>query len=705
MENDKRQIRVEGMTCTNCALSVSRKLEKLGLNNIQVDFLSGEVNFSGDISFSSLSEELNKIGYSAKEELTKSKTPVWKSIEGKLLFSALFTLPLMAHMVLDHNHFLNNAWVQFGLSLPVVVLGIVHFGKSGWGSIRSGVANMDVLIFIGSNAAFIYSLWGTIQFSGTHRVHQFLFYETSATIITLVLLGNYVEHKAVTQTTSALRDLMKLQKTIAKRVKIVNGTESIEEVVADSVQVDDVLRVNSGDRIPIDGIIIYGEVLVDESMISGESLPVRKRTGDAITGGTLVADGAFTMKATRVGQGTTLAKIIAMVKEAQLQKPSIQKLGDKISSIFVPVVVAISVLTFLIAYFAISLSATHALMNAIAVLVISCPCAMGLATPTAVAAAIGRAAKAGILFKGADTIEQLAKVKTVVFDKTGTLTTGKFSIKAIHRIGDCTEEEIKSAIAGLEQHSSHPIAKSLVKELVDSAPMIFSEVNEQKGKGITGRDSKGRIWSFGSALLHHTNANDAEPGIQLYCDGRPIARIEIGDEIREGAKEMIRDLNASGIRTILLSGDRNSNCEKIANELGIQEWYGERLPDQKLLKIRELNTNHDCAMVGDGINDAPALAAAEIGISLGESSQIAIQSSQVVILRNDLSGISTVISIARLSLKTIHQNLFWAFFYNVLAIPVAAFGLLSPMIAALSMAFSDIIVVGNSIRLKFRAIR
>ena len=524
-------------------------------------------------------------------------------------------------------------------------------------------------------------------------------------IISLVLLGNLIEYKSVKQTTTAIKDLGRLQVKKAKIVDLLSQDgEGYTFIDTQKIQVGQLLLVNTGDQVPVDGHISWGNATIDESMITGESLPASKQKGDKVIGGTLLQSGSIHLQATAVGQDTTLSKIIEVVKEAQSNKPEIQKLADKVSAIFVPVVLAVSLLTFIIAAVVVGLSYQASMLNAIAVLVIACPCAMGLATPTAVMVGVGRAARNGILFKGSANVEIFSKIKQVVFDKTGTLTTGNFKIKKVH-ILEYEEEQILSWLLSLEQHSSHPIARSLVKELKDKYTAVkFNEVEELKGKGVTSKDDEGNTYSAGSWMIAPDIIKNKSHNVYLLRNNQLVAALDLSDEIKEDAKDCINYLHSQGIKTILLSGDQQERCEQVAGELGIKEVYGEKRPEEKLEIISKLTNEEPTAMVGDGINDAPALARATIGISLSDATEVAINSAQVILLKGKLNYLKKAFSTSKHTLITIKQNLFWAFFYNALAIPVAAVGLLSPMIAALSMAFSDVIVIGNSIRLKSKSI-
>jgi Cu+-exporting ATPase len=697
MSSKKKTILVDGMTCTNCAMSVTKRLEKLGLQEVNTDFLSGEVSFQGDIAFEDLSKALDKIGYAAREWQEELPEKGFSALEKKFLFALVFSIPLFLHMFLPHEHWLNNVYVQISLCTPVFLLGFFHFGKSGWGSVKSGIANMDVLIFIGSSAAYAYSVWGMLEYGNSHEVHDFLFFETCSTIITLVLLGNVIEHRSVQQTTTALKELTQMQKVTARVVMLKDGAEHTETIPATQVRKGDVMQINEGDHVPVDGVCLHGSAELNEALITGESKPVKKDSGDALIGGSVVLSGQIRMQSIHVGKETTLARIVQLVKDAQASKPSLQKLSDKVSAFFVPVVIGIALLTFFIAWLVFDVAAKQALLQSIAVLVISCPCAMGLATPTAIVAGIGRAAKNGILIKGGDTLERFAEAKHIVFDKTGTITLGEFGIHALEVSDGNDEKKVQQILFSMEWHSSHPIAKSLVQRLKQEYSLMeFSEVKETKGKGIQATTKDGNTYE----LFGKTNSEEDFLTLVLLENQKEIARILLDDELNPSANKAIQQLQNEELECYLLSGDKNRRVANTARQTGIVNYLGEQKPEEKLAFIQQLKTKGKTVMVGDGINDAPALAAADVGISLGDASQVAISSAQIVILSRDLQKIYQARKIAEHTLKTIRQNLFWALFYNVIAIPIAATGFLNPMVGALSMAFSDVIVIGNSIRLK-----
>jgi Cu+-exporting ATPase len=689
------ELNVTGMHCNNCAMSIHKLLEKKGLQNVLVSFASEEVKFS-TTDQSLLPEIINDIenlGFHVVDDMATHKTPFYDKVENKFIFCALFTAPLLLHMLFPW-HFLHNPIVQLLLCLPVFFVGCLHFGRSAYSSVKGGVPNMDVLIFIGSTSAFVYSLVGTIQNLGG----QYLFYETCATIITLVLLGNVLEKRSVNQTTSAVKDLMKFQQVSANRVV----KDGIEVVNAKDVVSGDVLLVNEGNQVPVDGEVLSGEASVNEAMVTGESIPVQKKKYDTVIGGTIVQEGNLKIMATKVGSNSTLSQIIDLMKKAQAAKPPVQKLGDKVASVFVPVVILIALFTFVITYFATDAGMQRSMMNAIAVLVISCPCAMGLATPTAVMVGLGRAAKNGILIKGGDTIEAVANTKYVIFDKTGTLTTGKFSIKDIKVESGQAIEVIRGVIIAIEERSNHPIAKSLVNGLsgLPKQKIILKTVAEEKGLGMRAEDVEGNNYFLGTAKL---NTNDSF-NLSLYKNQALVAQISIEDTIKPDAAALITKLKKVGVVPVLLSGDKASRCASVAKTLGITEIHAEKLPDEKLSVVDIYRKKGKTIMIGDGINDAPALTQADVGVSMNDASHIAMQSAKVILLNTDLQSVVKFLQISRHTLLTIKQNLFWAFAYNIIAIPVAALGFLNPMVGALAMAFSDVIVIGNSLRLKVKKI-
>jgi Cu+-exporting ATPase len=692
------KLKVEGMTCANCVNTVTTFLNKEGLQHVSVSITDNEVSFEEVMpeKLVRIKKGIGRLGYRVVENTANlQKTSL--SLERLFFICAILTAPPLLHMILPFQ-LLHHPWFQLACATPVFLLGWYYFGKSAIGSLYARTPNMDVLILLGASAAFFYSLGGTVFQLGKN----FIYYETSAAIITLVMLGNLIEKKTVKQTTTAIDSLSRLKPDKANLVIDVNGFEMLDKVDAERINIGDIIRVNTGDRIPLDGKVIDGSGFADESMITGESIPVEKNAGDFVISGAMLQSGSLKVSVTARAGDSYISRLIELIKTAHTQKPDIQRFADKVSSIFVPLVITISLMTFLVSYFAFEITISEALIHSVAVLVIACPCAMGLATPTAIMVGLGRAAARGILIKGAKTVEKLATIRTVVFDKTGTLTTGNFKISAIKLCSDEPEEKVKSIIYTLEKHSSHPIASSIVNQLQGTPTYPLANIEEIKGTGIKGTDEKGNIYWFGSVKL--LKQNDMGYDLYLLKNEQLIAAFDIEDDIKPEAKKIVAFLRRNHINVVMLSGDNRRKCEYIGRKLGISKIYSEISPEDKLKIISTLSAQLPTAMVGDGINDAPALAKATVGISLSNASEVAIDSSEVVLLTGNLHALREAFLISRFTFSTIKQNLFWALSYNFIAIPVAAAGFLNPMIAALSMAFSDIVVIGNSLLLKWKKI-
>lgn len=693
--------KVKGMNCANCALTISKYLEKKGVDHPVISFATEELSFSlpAEEDAAPVLEGINQLGYEVILPGAEAvKLPFYKTLSFKFFFCLIFTLPLLLHMWVSW-HWLHNHWVQLVLSTPVYLVGMAHFGRSAFRSLRNGVANMDVLVTLGATAAYFYSLTGTQQQLGS----DYLFYETAAAIITLVFLGNLLEERSVKQTTTAIADLARMQITTARKIHAENGSEHIHEIDNRELRVGDQVLVNTGDKIPMDGTIYWGSGHVNESMISGESAPVAKKEKDKVIGGTILEEGSIKLFITATGKDTVLSYIIELVKQAQGNKPPMQKLADRISAVFVPLVLGIAVLTFAGWYWIGNTPFSTAMMRSIAVLVIACPCAMGLATPAAVMVGLGRAARNGILIKGGQTLEMFRNIRQIVFDKTGTLTTGKLQLGAHKAIG-LDEQQFKAIVINLEKYSSHPVAKSITALWKGAGDYPLQQVREQKGVGMTARDKAGNEWRLGSYKMAEGLTEEKEHNIYLVKNNELAGWIDFTDELRPEAVTVVRQLKATGIKTILLSGDMASKCYHIAQQLGIDEVYAEQSPAQKLQKVEELMKVAPLAMVGDGINDAPALAKAAIGISLSDATQVAMQSANVVLLNNHLGALPLAMGLGKHTYITIKQNLFWAFAYNVVAIPVAALGFLNPILGAAVMAVSDIVLAINSVRLRFKKV-
>ena len=702
MANKIVELKVEGMDCSNCANSIARFLERKGMEEVFVSFQTKEVRFRRNddlLPLPAAVQGIQRLGYTVVDD--GQPKPFW-NLERRLLLSAVFTIPLLlSHLLMAagfHAAWMHNGWVQLALTAPVYLIGGLHFVRSAISSLRSGVPNMDVLIAVGSTAALVYSLLGLLL-----QQPDYYFFETAASIITLVLLGNWLEHRAVAQTTTAIGELTALQAPVARKW---TPSGVLVSLPVDEVRIGDILQVYEGDKIPADGRVIEGAGHVDESMLTGESLAVDKRAGDNVIGASVLTGGNLRIEVSAAGRDTILSRMIELVKTAQQDKPPIQRLADRISAVFVPVVLLISLATLLLAYWVFDLSFQQALLNAIAVLVISCPCAMGLATPTAVMVGVGRLARQGVLIKGGQTIEIFSRIQRFVFDKTGTLTNGNFDVRNINYLGN-DAREVNAVLYALEGHSNHPIAHSLLRWLSmqpQTEGILLHEIREEKGVGLTATDKQGRVYRLGSERILPPGLVIPPGQVFLLRDQELLAAIELADELKEEAAAVVTYLHKHGLETVVLSGDTLEKTRDVAQVLDINKFYGAQLPEDKLTQIAALSTEKPTAMVGDGVNDAPALARATLGVSLSNASQAAIESAQVVLLNGRLDALPKALGTARATVLTIKQNLFWAFIYNIIAIPIAAMGYLNPMWAALFMAFSDVVVIGNSIRLKYKRI-
>ena len=705
-ENTKEKVewKVEGMTCSNCALTISKYLTKEGLKDVSINVIDGDVSFmpGENGTQEKIKKGIEGLGYKVidRQQQTATKKEFLKTPLQKFWFCLPFTLVLMLHMLPWHIHFLMNPWVQFGLCLPVFVVGMEYFGTSAIKSIRNGVPNMNVLIAMGSAAAFVYSLIAMLLNVGTEH----LYFESAATILTLVFLGFWMEETSIASTQKALRSLSAEQKVMANMIAFDDEhKEHIFPVESSQLRVGDLVLIKTGEHVPSDCKILWGECSVNESILTGESLPLEKYAKDKLIGGSIVENGTVKAQVTAVGKETILSKIVDLAKQAQSEKPPIQKLADKISSIFVPAVLIISAVTLVGNYFLFHIPFDKSLMRSIAVLVISCPCAMGLATPAAIAVGLGRAAKNGILFKDAKSLELFKNIRQIVFDKTGTLTTGKFEISNFN-FENINKEDFKIICYSLEKFSNHPIAKTITKEWKTKDEIKWKKIEEIKGVGIKAIDKDDNSYTIGSNKIAKNIFKEKDHNIYLLKNNELLGWIDVKDEIRTEAKEVVNYFRSKGIKTILLSGDNNFKCEQISKELGIDEFYAEQSPSEKLEIISRLNSTSPTAMIGDGINDAAALAKATIGISLSDATEIARQNSQVVLMNQGLKNLPLALGLGRHTFITIKQNLFWAFFYNIIAIPIAALGFLTPGIAALAMGFSDVILAANSVRLRWKKV-
>jgi P-type Cu+ transporter len=714
--------KIEGMSCSTCALTIGKYLEKKGGQNIKVSLASGDVSFDspGELDRQQLQKGIHDLGYSVVKEEAPGMKAARRPLNRHLryfLFCLPFTVLLMLPMApgMAGLHWLMSSWVQLVLCLPVFTMGMLFFGRSAVKSLLNGLPNMNVLITVGATAAFVYSLVGSIWGLGS----DYLFYETTAAIITIVFLGYYIEDASIQATQRSLNSLATSQKVMATMIAFDDQHQEVLFPVENTqLRSGDLILIRSGEQVPADCKILWGEGGADESILTGESLPVDKAAKDTLIGGSLLVSGSVKAQVTAAIGDSVMAGIVRLVREAQGEKPPMQQLADRISAVFVPVVVGLAVITFLGNYFYLH-QAPPALMRSIAVLVIACPCAMGLATPAAIAVGLGRAARNGILFRNARHLEAFRNIRQVIFDKTGTLTTGDFSIsrwqvlpEAVHPASGTpgvaeepapsaplTDDQFREIAFSLEKYSNHPIAKGIASEWKQKKSLPWQKIEEVKGLGMKAQTKAGDIYWAGSYKVAAALTTDDTHNVYLVCNDRLLGWIDVQDTLRPEAASVIQWLHGKGIRTVLLSGDRQQPCLQLAAQLGIAEVLAEQTPEQKLQQVSRLNSEMPSAMVGDGINDAPALARATIGLSMSDASHLVVQTADVVLMNQGLRHLPAALDLGRQTFATIRSNLFWAFFYNVIAIPVAAFGWLTPAVAALAMGFSDVVLVANSLRL------
>lgn len=719
--DDEFVFALDGMTCAACATRSEKVLSRVpGVSSASVNFAIERATVSapqGTVSFDALADAISKAGFTARKTSNDTSADGEDKKQKALLkdyltlaFAAVLTLPLVAQM---GAHFTGagfhlSPWTELALALPVQVFAGARFYRGAWNVLRAGSGNMDVLVVMGTTAAFGYSLYllATLGDAATGQ----LYFEASAVIITLVLFGKVLESRAKRGTTAAIRSLMTLRPDVAR----VKRGDDVIELPVDQVCAGDVVLVRPGEKIPVDGDIEEGASAVDESLLTGESLPVEKMLGDSVTGGAINGTGLLVIRATRVGEDSTLSRIIKLVENAQSGKAPVQRLVDKVAAVFVPIVIAIATITFAGWLFS-GGTFEQALVAAVSVLVIACPCALGLATPTAIVTGTGAAARAGILIKDVEALERAHRVDTVIFDKTGTLTKGHPAVVDFH-IASGREADVIALAASVQTGSEHPLAKAILSlaENKNISPSPVSDFQSVTGRGVSGRVNDHDILFGNRAFLEESGIKtdsgseqaagwdqNAHTVIWMSVDGTLVAVFALADPVREEAKTAVSVLKRLGIQSHLLSGDAPAVALAVAKRVGIDHALGGVRPEDKASAVKDLHADHRIvAMVGDGINDAPALAAADVGVAMGTGTDVAMETAAITLMRPDPRLVAAAFGISRATWRKIQQNLFWAFIYNVVGIPLAALGYLSPAVAGAAMAASSVSVVTNALLLR-----
>ena len=727
----KTEFDISGMTCATCATKIERRLSKMdGVSRANVNFALETIAVEYDdsqVQTADMTAAVKKLGYelipkqSGQDKMNHKEEEIKKQ-NRLFIFSAILTLPLLWTMVAHFEFlsfiympdFLMNPWVQLVLATPVQFIVGAQFYKGAYTSLKNKSANMDVLVALGTSAAYFYSIYLSIAWVQAGSVGEpELYFEAAAVIITLIVLGKLFEVRAKGKTSQAIQKLLGLQAKTARVLR--DGTQ--QEIAVEEVVTGDIVLVRPGEKIPVDGEILEGQSAIDESMLTGESIPIDKTVGDPVIGATINSNGSLQITATRVGKDSALSQIVKVVEEAQGSKADIQRMADRISSVFVPIVVGVALVTFLIWYFAVTPGDFGAaLIPTISILVIACPCALGLATPTSIMAGSGRSAEMGLLFKGGEHLENTQTIDTVVLDKTGTVTQGEPTLTDIFVKEGFDEKEVLQLVGTAENQSEHPLAQAIVKGVQEQniALLDTDHFEALPGYGIKAGVNNKEIFAGTRKLMREHNVdiadtemtmekmeNEGKTAMLIAIDNELAGVIAVADTVKDTSKEAISRMQGLGLEVIMLTGDNTRTADAIARQVNVSHVIAEVLPEEKSDQIKALQEmGKKVAMVGDGINDAPALAMANVGMAVGTGTDIAIEAADITLMRGDLNSVADAFIMSRKTMKNIKENLFFAFIYNTIGIPVAAIGLLAPWVAGAAMAFSSVSVVLNALRLQ-----